>query len=253
MTSLLSKGVYHCTRGLVRIFYRRPRFERLENLPDGPCVIVGNHTQMHGPIIAELYIPGDRAVWCNSEMMTLAQVPDYAFQDFWSDKPVSVRWLFRLLSYAIAPLSVCIFNNAKCVPVYHDARVMTTFRETVKRLSDGQRIVIFPESDPPHNEIIYELQDRFIDLGYMFHRQTGKALAFVPMYIAPALKSVVFGEPLFYDAAALPGEERERLREGLIDAITHLARSLPRHRVVPFRNMPKNRYPMSQPEEEATK
>lgn len=246
-----AKLVYHGACALVRLFTRRPAFEGLENLPDGACVLVGNHAQMHGPIIAELYLPGERAIWCNSEMMELRKVPDYAFRDFWSEKPRSVRWLFRLFSYVIAPLSVCIFNNAHCVPVYRDTRVMDTFRLTVQKLCEGKRAVIFPERDPPHNAIIYEFQDRFIDLGHLYFRQTGKPLAFMPMYAAPALGKVLFGAPLFYDDAAPRAAERDRIRRGLQDGITRLAQSLPRHRVVPYRNMPKRDYPMSLPDEEA--
>lgn len=252
MSGVLSRGVYRCACALVRLVYRKPTFEGLERLPDGPCVLVGNHAQMHGPIIAELFLPGEKAIWCNSEMMTLKKVPDYAFRDFWSEKPRSVRWLFRLFSYMIAPLSVCVFGNAHCVPVYRDKRIVSTFRQTLDRLEAGERVVIFPERDPPRNEIVYEFQDRFIDLGRMYHRRTGKSLAFAPMYEAPALKKVVLGEPLYYDAGAQPDAERARLVEGLSAGITRLARSLPRHRVVPYRNMPKRDYPMSRPNEETT-
>ena len=249
MAGRVSKWVFRGARGLVQLFYRRPTLEGVENLPNGPCVIVGNHAQIHGPIVAELFIPGERVIWCNSEMMTFREVPDYAYRDFWSQKPLAVRWFFRLLSYVIAPLSVSIFTNAGCVPVYRDTRIMTTFRETLKHLSRNERVIIFPERDPPHNEIIYAFQDRFIDLGYMYRRQTGQPLAFVPMYIAPALNKVVLGKPLYCDGDARPDEARAQLCRDLMAEITRLARSLPRHRVVPYRNMPKRDYPVSLSEE----
>ena len=53
-----------------------------ENLPDEPCIIVGNHTLMNGPIACELYTPGKHYTWCNGEMMHLKEVPQYAFEDF---------------------------------------------------------------------------------------------------------------------------------------------------------------------------
>ena len=46
--------LYLLVCALIRLFFRRPDFVGAEKLPDEPCVIVGNHTQMNGPIIAEL-------------------------------------------------------------------------------------------------------------------------------------------------------------------------------------------------------
>lgn len=247
----ISRFVYRLIRGAVRLCYRKPEFEGLENLPDGPCVIVGNHAQMNGPIIAELYLPGERAIWCNGEMMHLKEVPDYAFADFWPYKPRSVRWFYRILSYLIAPLSVCVFNNARCIGVYRDERLLNTFRKSLKKLEEGGRIVIFPERDAPHNAILCDFQDGFVDLGRMYAKRTGQPLSFVPMYIAPALKKVALGAPVVYDAAADPAVERARVCSALMDAVTDLARGLPRHRVVPYRNIAKRDYPMNIPDEAA--
>ncbi len=247
----LGYGVFCAVRGLARVFFRPHAFEGLENLPEGPCVLVGNHAQMHGPVISEIYLPFDRAIWCTGEMMHLKEVPAYAFKDFWSAKPRRVRWLYKILSYLIAPISVAVFNNAHCIGVYHDARIMGTFRRSLERLSEGARIVIFPEHAQPHNNIVYDFQDRFITLGRMYHRQTGKPLAFVPMYVAPALRKTCFGPPVYYDPAAAPDDERQRVCQALMDGVTALGRALPRHRVVPYLNLPKKAYPMNRSEEGA--
>ena len=247
----ISYAVYKAVCGLARVFFKRPKLEGQENLPEGPCVIVGNHAQMNGPIIAELYLDFPRAIWCNAEMMHLKEVPDYAFQDFWSGKPASVRWLYRIGSYLIAPISVCVFNNAKCIPVYRDMRVANTFRQTLLSLEEGKRVVIFPECAEPHNHILYDFQDRFIDLGRMYRSRTGKDLDFVPMYMAPALGRVVFGRAVRCEAGAPVGQERLRVKRALMDAITALADALPRHRVVPYLNLPRRDYPFNHPDGEA--
>ncbi len=245
MANRLAYLVYRLVRGLVWLFYPKPTFEGMENVPDGPCVIVGNHAQMNGPIIAEIYIPGDRVIWCNAEMMHLKEVPDYAYRDFWSFKPRAVRWFYRILSYLIAPISVCVFNNARCIGVYRDLRITNTFRQTLNRLEEGARVVIFPEKDVPRNRIVYEFQDRFIDLGRMYHRRTGKTLCFVPMYVCPGLKKAVFGAPIAYDPAANPNEECRRVCQALMEAITSIAVAQPRHRVVPYRNLSRKDYPFN--------
>ena len=86
-------------------FYPKTQIVGMENIPDEPCVIVGNHSRVDGPIVCELYFPDNSYTWCASEMMTVREVPAYAFQDFWSNKPKPKRPFYKLLSYIIAPLS----------------------------------------------------------------------------------------------------------------------------------------------------
>ncbi len=243
MGKRISALLYRFIRFMVWVFYPKTKVEGLEHLPEGPCLVVGNHAQMHGPIACELYFPGKHFTWCAGEMMRLREVPDYAFRDFWRDKPRTIRWLFRLFSYLIAPIAVCVFNNAGCIAVNRDVRVMSTFRETLQRLREGGRVIIFPEKDSPGNGILWEFQDRFVDVARMYWRQTGEALSFVPLYVAPARRTLYLGEALTFDPAGEAAGERQRIARGLSDAITGLARSLPRHRVVPYRPMPKKQYP----------
>ena len=239
---------YLLVKAIVRMVFGKIEVEGLENLPEEGAVIVGNHAQMNGPIACELYLGENRYTWCAGEMMTLKEVPSYAYQDFWSQKPQSVRWLFKIASYLIAPVSVFVFNNAKTIPVYHDARVLATFRQTLKKLREGARIVIFPEHDAPYNNILCDFQERFVDLGKMYHSMTKKDLSFVPMYIAPSLKKMILGAPIVFRADQPIEAERGRICEELKIAITDMARSLPRHTVVPYRNIPKKEYPCNLPE-----
>ena len=239
--------VYRFIKALVRLFYGRTRVVGAEHLPDEPCIIVGNHCQMNGPIAVELDFPGTHFTWCAGEMMHLREVPAYAFRDFWSKKPKSVRWLFRIASYLIAPIAVIVFNNANCIGVYHDARIISTFRETVDTLQHGGSVVVFPEHDPPRNNILSDFQDRFVTVARQYARRSGKALRFVPMYLAPALKTMYLGEPVVFDPDAPPKDECRRVSDALMQRITDIAVSLPRHRVVPYRNIPKKLYPYNTP------
>ena len=126
--------LYNVIKAAVTVFYPKMEVIGTENLPDEAAIIVGNHTQMNGPICAELYCPGNCYTWCAGQMMHLKDIPEYAFRDFWSQKPKWTHPWFRLLSYLIAPLSVVIFNNAHTIGVYHDTRLIGTFKNTIKRL-----------------------------------------------------------------------------------------------------------------------
>lgn len=247
--SALSRWAYRWIRRMVHFFFPRYAVKGLEHLPQEPCIVVGNHAQMHGPMACELYFPGETAIWCAGEMMQSDTVPDYAYADFWSQKPRWSRWFYRLLSYIIAPFATCIFNNAHTIPVYRDSRVMTTFRRTTDHLQSGHRVVIFPECAQPYNTIVNHFQDKFIDAARLYFRRTGKALAFVPMYVAPAFHTLYLGKPIIFDPHAPLEQERQRICRYLMDAITTLARSLPLHTVTPYSNIPKKDYPQSLPPE----
>lgn len=235
-------------RRMVKLFYPKITVVGGENLPEDACILVGNHAQMNGPIVAELYYPRKRLTWCAAQMQVLKEVPDYAYQDFWGEKPKAVRWIFRLASYAIAPLSVCLFNNAAVIPVYHDSRVISTFRSTVKALEAGVDVIIFPEKLEKRNHIVYQFQENFVDVAKLFYKRTGKRAAFVPMYLAPALRELHIGAPVFFDPEAPIAQERTRICREMAQAITSIAEGLPLHTVVPYENMPKRLYPKNKPE-----
>ena len=179
--------------------------------------------------------------------MVWKEVHAYAYRDFWSGKPKAVRWFYRLLSYLITPLAVCLFNNARTVPVYHDTRLITAYRRSIELLREGRSILIFPECYEKHNNIVHNFQDKFIDLARFYYKKTGEALSFVPVYLAPKLGTMSFGAPLPFDPDAPIADERRRLCGALMDAITDMAVAQPLHTVIPYPNIPKRLYPKNRP------
>lgn len=241
-TSPLSRGIFKTARFFVRLFYGKTDIIGIENIPKENAVIVANHTQMNGPIVGELFMPDNCYIWCAGQMMKLKEVPQYAYKDFWSQKTRWNRPFFKLLSYIIAPLASCIFNNARTIAVYRDMRIMSTFKETVKMLSCGKNILIFPEKDEKHNNILYKFQENFIDVAKLYYKKTGVRLTFVPMYIAPKLKKAYIGEGIEFDSNNDIAEERTKISAYLSDEITNIARALPTHTVIPYRNIKKKYY-----------
>lgn len=241
--------LYKIIKRLIWLVYPKMNVLGIENLPEEACILVGNHTQMNGPICGELYCPGKHYTWCAGQMMKLKEVPNYAFQDFWSQKPKWTHPWYKLLSYIIAPLSVCIFNNAHTIAVYRDARIVGTFRNTIRKLQAGNHVVIFPEHDVKHNHIVYDFQDKFIDVAKLYYTKTGQKVCFVPLYIAPKLKQMHIGKPIRYDPSETMDIQRRKICDYLMQEITDIACGLPEHTVVPYRNIPKKQYPCNIPKE----
>lgn len=233
---------FRIIKGLVSVFYGKMEVVGLENLPKDNAIIVGNHTQMNGPIAGELFLPENCYTWCAGQMMNRKEVPEYAFKDFWSQKPKWTHPFYKGLSYIIAPLADHIFNNARTIPVYRDMRIMTTFKKTIQMLKDGANILIFPEKDERHNNILYQLQENFVDAAMLYYKKTGIELTFVPLYIAPKMKKMYIGKGIVFDSQKPIEEERKRITTRLSEEITDMARALPEHIVVPYRNIPKKYY-----------
>lgn len=239
------KFFFRFVRRIILFFYKKREFVGLENLPEEPSVVVMNHAQMHGPLMSELFFPTDKLIWCTGEMMNRKEIPAYAYKDFWSHKPKWSKWFYKMLSHLLAPLLSYVFNNADCIPVYRDMRIMTTYKETVKGLTNGAHVIIFPESPKEYNEIINDFQDKFVDVARLYYRRTKKNLNFVPCYHAAKLKKVVFGKPIAYDSTVSADEQRGKIIEYLKGEITAVAKELPVHTVVPYLNVNKKLYPKS--------
>ncbi len=231
--------VFVVIRAIVKLLYPKIEVVGRDSIPETNAILVGNHCLMNGPISAELYLPENCYIWCAGQMMNLKEVPKYAFEDFWSQKPVVLRPFYRLLSYIIAPFSVSIFNSARTVGVYHDMRILSTFKNSVRMLKEGKNMVIFPEKDEPDNNIVYKFQDKFVDIAKLYYKTSGNKITFVPMYISPKLKKIYIGDGIMFDPENDIGAERIRICDCLSRRITQLARSLPEHTVVPYKNLPK--------------
>lgn len=238
-----SYGCFHAFRGIVKLFYPKIKIENLNNLPDGPCVVIANHCQLNGPLAMELYFPESKTIWCAGELTCLKETPEFAYDDFFKFKPQRTKWFWRIAAYIIAPIFPFLFGNADTIPVYHDTRIIKTFKQTIEALKEGKRVIIFPESFEEENDIVNKFHEGFADIGKLYYRRTKKSLAFVPMYFAPKLKSAYIGKPIYYNFEAPQEEERGRICEYLKNAIVEKAVSLPRHKVVPHDNIPARKYP----------
>ena len=75
--------------------------------------------------------------------------------------------------------------NIKLIPLQEHEKenfirnIQITFKNTVKKLQEGKSVVIFPEHDVKHNHIVYEFQDKFIDIAKLYYKRTGIVLRVV--------------------------------------------------------------------------
>lgn len=223
----------------VKLFYKKSEYIGLENIPNEPCIITGNHSKAHGPVNAEFYFPTKKLIWCDGPMMYRKEFPEYAYNNFWGGKP---NFFCKIGAHLLAPLITYYFRNADALPVYRDMRIMKTYKASTDALEAGVNIVILPECPEPHNEITNKLNEYFVDVARFYYKRTGKELQFLPMYYAVGIKKVIFGKPIKFDSTAPIEEQRKVICEYLMAETTAIAKSLPVHKVIPFNNVPKKQY-----------
>ncbi len=236
---------YRFLRFCIKTFYKKRTFIGLENITNEPYIFVGNHAQIHGPIIAEVQFPLKRKTWCIGNVLTTKEFIEHAKTDFWGQKPKWIKWFFYLLAYIIAPIGVNIFNNADVIGVYKDSRLSKTFKQTVRELHNGNNIIIFPECPTPYNNIVNDFQDKFIDVARLYYKLYGQCISFVPMYNAVRLKKVLIGKPIKFDPEVQIDEMRKIICDYLKNEITNLALTLPSHEVVQYANKGRRKNPKS--------
>lgn len=238
------KRLLNFLEGIVKIFYRKRKMIGEENIPEEPCILVGNHSQMHSPIATELFLK-NKLIWCDGPMMNRKEIPEYTSRVFWGNKPKSVKWFYKLLGHLMARPAAFVLGNADTIGVYRDARLITTFNDTVEALSKGINIVIFPENEFEFNEIVDNFNLKFVDVARLYYKATGKSVCFVPMYHAVKLKKIVYGKPIRFNPTMPNIEQRTVICDYLKEEITRIAKELPRHKVVPFNNVGKKNYKYS--------
>lgn len=243
------KKLLNFVEKIARIFYKKRQFEGEENIPNEPHIVIGNHSQIHGPIFAELYLK-NKLTWCDGPMMDRKEIPSYAMRVFWADKPNKSKWFYKILAKLIARPASFVLGNADTIGVYRDARLISTFNDTVETLKNGVNVVIFPESPEEYNEIVSQFNLKFVDVARLYYKATGKCVQFLPMYHAVKLKRVIYGKPITFDPNINNVEQRTIICNYLMEELTRIAKTLPRHKVIPFNNVGKKNFKYSKGEGE---
>lgn len=227
---------------IIKLFFGKTEFIDIDKIPNESCFIIANHSQLYSPIACQLDFPGKKVIWATGEVTNTKDFPKYAQTVFWGNKPKITRWFYKILSYVLAPIFAYVMGNADILPVYRDARMLSTFKYTVETICNGTNVVIFPESPQEFNQIVNEFNDKFVDAARFYYTKYKKELYFVPMYNAAKLKKARFGNPIKYDSTIPIEEQRKIICDYLKKEITLLGESFPLHKVVPFNNINKKDY-----------
>lgn len=214
----MGNKLYAALRGLIRKTVPPMTTEWTVPFDGEPSVFCPNHAGAFGPIDMCAFFPLSDTChpWLNEAMCEPKLVPAYVRQDFWW-KP-GCFWepvLNVTLPYLAAALVPPILRSVPGVPVYHDARVIKTFRKSIEYIKKREHLVIFAQQPAGYQSHEMELNRGFLQICPMVHRMLGVALSFYPVHIDYKNRKFIVGAPVRYD----PGVPLCEQENGIIDAI----------------------------------
>ncbi len=210
--------LFACLKTILHPFLRIRRAEYAEPIGDGPCVFLANHIGALGPIYMATTFPlADRTdIWCNDGVLDEKQMVEYVRHDWWWRPESKLAPLYNVtLPYLAAAIVPKVLRSAPTIPVYHDARIMTTMRQSLKALKDGKHIVIFPEKPDGFGSHADKLQMGWLNLTTMYARATGKPLRLIPVHIDQKAKVFRVGKAITVDADVPLKEQEDRIERYL--------------------------------------
>ena len=179
-----------------------------------PCVFVCNHVGMMGPLRMVVSFPLCEKVqaWCNEGIMNRKTCPAYVRQDYWWEPGCALEPLYNAtLPYIAAAIVPPVLKSSPTIPVYHDARVMTTLRLSMRALKEGQHLVIFPEQPSGFGEHHQWINTGWLNICTMYHRMTGKALRLYPVHIDTAANVFRVAKPICFDPSRTVEEQQSEM------------------------------------------
>ena len=182
----MGKRFYNGARAVVRFF--APKMETIWEVPfDGePCVFVGNHSGLWGPVDMVCQFPLREEVypWFNAAVMNKDEVPAYVRQDYWWRPGCRLEPLYNAtLPYIASWVLPPILRSVPGVPVYHDARAIRTMKQSLQLLDEGKHLLIFPEQPSGYKSHHTWINTGFLTIAELYWRRYHRVLKFWPVHI----------------------------------------------------------------------
>ena len=194
---------------------------------DGTMILVCNHGEIYGPIVANLYIPISFRPWVLAHMMDREAIVEHMYQGTMVRQKWIPNRLKKPLVRLVSPLLQWIFESIESIPVYRGGNpraLVKTFRLTIEALQAGDNILLFPENGESRTdggkgyvqEGVGRLYTGFAMIAPAYYKKTGKQAVFVPVYASKRLRTLTIGNGILYNPNAPANDEKLRIVDALL-------------------------------------
>lgn len=229
-------SLYHkAATALAKLIFKKSEIIYEEKPREGEkSVFLCNHSAAHGPAQMTLWFDVPHKTWLINYVIDKKKNANFVFHDFFFGRSKKCKPFWRVLSKIVAVFLRPLLLSSNPIPVYHDSKIMGTFKESMEALDNGQSLVIFPECPTKFSEFICNLYSGFADIGRMYYAKTGEKIKFYPTYVAHPLNKILVGKPIEYNPEIQPKKQRDEIANYVRDNIDRMARTLPPHKPTPF-------------------
>lgn len=175
------------SRKIVRIF--SPKYHSTIKTPSIPCVFVGRHLNLHGPMTVAKTLPFDlhmMVLGCFfSQKDCFRQYAEYTFTK--KQGRVGIRkYIGKICAFFASLFVPHLVRSMQSVPVYRGggAGVCATFREAMGYLSKGESVAVFPEiAYSEKGRSSCDMYTGFLALERFYFRRFKKHIHFVVLSV----------------------------------------------------------------------
>ena len=219
------KWWFRLLKKLMKGRYKRPTFVYLGEKFGNGGVILSNHEGTDAPMSMEMYCDKPVRMWGASEMNSgLIKMYKYQTRVYYHEKKHWNLHLARLFCLIASPLTNLFYKGLNLISTYRDGRFMTTLRESVEALKNGDNIVIYPEdSAKGYLEQLEGFHPGFTALAEVCKKKGMDVMIYVTYFRKKDLVYVV-DKPVSYSQLTKNGETREQVIEKLLNRCNELGR-----------------------------
>ena len=212
-------------KSIMKMRYKRPAFVHLGEPFEYGSLILSNHEGTDAPMAFEIYHPHPIRMWGAYEMNSgLKKMYVYQTKVYYHEKKHWNLHLARLFCLLASPLTNMFYSGFNLISTYKDARLMTTMKESVSALQNGESVVIFPEDST--NGYLAELEGFHAGFVTLADICLKKGID-VPIYVSYLKKKegvYVIDNPIKYSELKKQFPKKEELINHLVNRCNELGK-----------------------------
>lgn len=219
------KWWFRLLKKLMKGRYKRPTFVYLGEKFGNGGVILSNHEGTDAPMSLEMYCDKPVRMWGASEMNSgLVEMYKYQTRVYYHEKKHWNLHLARLFCLLASPLTNLFYKGLNLISTYRDSRFITTLRQSVDALKNGENVVIYPEDST--NGYLEQLESFHKGFAALCELCKKKGMD-VPVYVTYFRKkdlTYIVDKPVLYSELTKNGETKEAVAERLLNRCNELGR-----------------------------
>lgn len=217
------KWWFKCLKKIMKIRYKKPQFIYLGEEISNGGVILSNHEGTDAPMSFEIYANKPIRFWGSYEMNSgLKKLYKYQTEVYYHQKKHWNLFGARMFCLVASPLTNMFYKGLNLISTYPDGRFITTIKQSVQAIRDGENIVIFPEvSNNGYQETLEGFYGGFVVFANVCMRG-GIDLPIYVSYFNKKKKIYLIDKPIRYSEILQKYKTKEEIAKALCERCNEL-------------------------------